>query len=473
MSPVSGNVYISDPEAHQILKVRNPDDFEHPEQNYMTYVGSGERCLPGDEIGCGDDALARDAKLQYPKGMAVSSEEVLYFADGTNVRAVDADGIITTVVGTHRHRGHWQPLPCSGTLAVSDVYLRWPTSLAVSPLDESLYILDDHHILRVTKDGRVKVIAGRPLNCPPRKPDTPSDLAAYTTLRSPQSLAFTPNGDLYVAESDSERINRVRVIETDERIHDFAGGDSKCNCRDETCPCFDESHVLAATAVFSTISAIAVTPDGVVHVLDQGNLRIRSITSSLPQPTAQRMYEIYSPETQEVYIFNRFGHHEETRNIPTKRTLYSFTYNVKTSNGKLSQVTDASNNRVTFIRDYLGEVTVIENSRQQKCRLRMSRMTRMRRLEEFTPDEYNVSLTYHGQTGLLRSRMDSTGRAYVYSYDDYGRLTRAVTPSGQVVDLSFDLSVKGARVTVTRDGTAPINMLIKGALVTRTLGNFF
>ncbi|XP_069951086.1 teneurin-m-like isoform X3 [Cherax quadricarinatus] len=469
VSPVTGDVYISDHEAHLILKVRDPDDFASPEENYMPYVGSGERCLPGDEVGCGDNSLARDAKLQYPKGMALSFNDVLYFADGTNVRAVDADGIINTVIGTHRHRAHWRPLPCEGTVPVSEVSLRWPTALAISPLDDSLYVLDDHHVLRLTHDGQIKVVAGRPLHCPPLGHDVPSDLAAHTTLRSPQSLTFAPNGDLYIAESDNERINRVRVIETDERIHDFAGADSKCNCQEESCPCYDESHVLAATAVFSTISALAVTPDGTVHVLDQGNLRIRSVTSSIPEPNAQRMYEIYSPETQEVYIFNRFGHHVETRSIPTGRTIYMFAYNVNTSNGKLSTVTDAGGNRVSFLRDYTGQVTMIENSRQQKCRLQMSRT---RRLEELvTPDEHNVTLTYHGALGLLRSRMDSTGRAHVYTYDIYGRLTRTVTPSGQVIDLSFDLSQKGARVTVTRDGTAPITMLIKGALVTQTIGS--
>nr|XP_027219710.1 LOW QUALITY PROTEIN: teneurin-m-like [Penaeus vannamei] len=469
VSPVTGEVYISDHEAHLILKVRDPDDFSRPEDNYMPYVGSGERCFPGDEVGCGDGSLARDAKLQYPKGMAVSLDDVLYFADGTNVRAVDADGIINTVIGTHRHRAHWRPLPCEGTVPVSEVSLRWPTALAVSPLDDSLYVLDDHHVLRLTRDGQIKVVAGRPLHCPPLSHDAPSDLAAHTTLRSPQSLAFAPNGDLYIAESDNERVNRVRVIETDERIHDFAGADSKCNCQEEACPCFDEAHVLAATAVFSTISALAVTPDGVVHVLDQGNLRIRSVTSSIPEPNAERLYEIYSPETQEVYVFNRFGHHTATRSIPTRRTIYSFAYNVNTSNGKLSTVTDAGGNRVSFLRDYTGHVSMVENSRQQKCRLQMSRS---RRLEFFvTPDEHNVTLTYHGATGLLRSRMDSTGRAHVYTYDTYGRLTRAVTPSGQVIDLAFDLSQKGARVTLTRDGTAPITMLIKGALVTETIGS--
>ncbi|KAA0190905.1 Tenascin major-like isoform X1 [Hyalella azteca] len=469
VSPTSGTVYISDPEAHQILKVKNPDDFSNPENNYMPFVGSGKRCLPGDDIGCGDGGRARDAKLQYPKGMAVSSEEVVYFADGTNVRAVDSDGIISTVIGTHRHRSHWQPLPCSGTLPVDDISLRWPTSLAVNPLDESLYVLDDHHVLRLTHDRRIKVVAGRPLHCPPQGPDSPSDLATHTTLRSPQSLAFASNGDLYIAESDTERLNRVRVIVTDGLISDFAGAESKCNCREDSCSCFDDSHVLAANAIFSTISAVAVTPDGVVHVMDQGNLRVRSVTSSLPQPTQQRLYEIYSPESQEIYVFNRFGHHIETRNIPTGRTLYSFVYNVNTSNGKLSSVTDGAGNRVSFLRDYTGQVTMVENSRQQKCLLNMSRMRRLERM--VTPDDHNITLTYHGATGLLRSSMDSVGRAHVYSYDNYGRLIRAVTPSGQLIELTFDLSIRGARVTVSRDGGSPITMLINGAKVTETIGD--
>ena len=437
----------------------------------MPFVGSGKRCLPGDDIGCGDGGKARDAKLQYPKGMAVDAEEVLYFADGTNVRSVDGDGIINTAIGTHRHRTHWQPLPCSGTLPVDEISLRWPTSVAVSPLDQSLYVLDDHHVLRLTRDRRIKVVAGRPLHCPPQSSDTPSDLASQTTLRSPQSLSFASNGDLYVAESDSERINRIRVIITDGRMKEFAGAESKCNCREELCSCFDDSQVLAANAVFSTISAVAVAPNGVVHVMDQGNLRIRSVTSSLPEPTSQRLYEIYSPESQEVYIFNRFGHHFETRNIPTGRTIYSFVYNVNTSNGKLSSVTDAAGNRVSFLRDYKGQVTMVENSRQQKCRLIMSRM---RRLEHMViPNQFNVTLAYHGATGLLRSSMDSLGRAHVYTYDKYGRLIRAVTPSGQLIELEFDLSVKGAKVTITRDGTSPVTMLIDGAKVIETIGEYF
>lgn len=71
LSPLDGTLFISDPESHQILRVRNTDNFSDPDHNWEPAVGSGERCLPGDEAHCGDGALARDAKLAYPKGKYV------------------------------------------------------------------------------------------------------------------------------------------------------------------------------------------------------------------------------------------------------------------------------------------------------------------------------------------------------------------------------------------------------------------
>lgn len=68
VSPLDGTLYISDPESHQILKVRDVNDFSEPDRNWEPFIGSGERCLPGDEAHCGDGGLARDAKLAYPKG---------------------------------------------------------------------------------------------------------------------------------------------------------------------------------------------------------------------------------------------------------------------------------------------------------------------------------------------------------------------------------------------------------------------
>ncbi|XP_011867432.1 PREDICTED: teneurin-m isoform X3 [Vollenhovia emeryi] len=468
LSPLDGVLYISDPESHQIIRVRNTNDYTDPDHNWETVVGSGERCLPGDEAHCGDGALARDAKLAYPKGVAVSADNVLYFADGTNIRMVDRDGIITTVIGNHMHKSHWKPIPCEGTLNVEEVHLRWPTELAINPLDNSLHMIDDHMVLQLAPDGRVKVVAGRPLHCASPSASFDTELATHATLVMPQSIAFGPSGDLYIAESDSQRINRVRVIGTDGKISPYAGAESKCNCLERGCDCFEADHYLASTSKFNTISAVAVSPDGVVHIGDQANYRIRSVTASIPDASGAREYEIYAPDTQEIYVFNRFGQHIATKNILTGDTVYLFTYNVNTSNGKLSTVTDAAGNKVFLLRDYSSQVNSIENTKGQKCRLRMSRMKMLQELS--TPDDYNVTFDYHGPTGLLKTKLDSTGRSYVYNYDEFGRLTSAVTPTGKVISLTFDLSLKGAVVKVGQNNRKPISMLIKGSSVVTKIG---
>ena len=63
---------------------------------------------------------------------------------------------------------------------------------------------------------------------------------------------------------------------------------------------------------FSPFS-LAVSRDGSIIDSDQANRRIRTIKSSIPELIQRTQeYEVYSPVTQEVYIFNRFGLHIET-----------------------------------------------------------------------------------------------------------------------------------------------------------------
>ncbi|KAF4528732.1 hypothetical protein B566_EDAN008998 [Ephemera danica] len=206
--------------------------------------------------------------------------------------------------------------------------------------------------------------------------------------------------------------------------------------------------------------ALTYAPDGSIFQIIESDL--------LPEANAMREYEIFSPETQEIYIFNRFGQHTATKNILTGETIYIFTYNVNTSNGKLSTVTDAAGNKVFLLRDYSSQVNSVENTKGQKCRLRMSRMRMLQELS--TPDNYNVSFDYHGSTGLLRTKLDSTGRSYIYNYDEFGRLTTAVTPTGKVISLSFDLSTVGATVKVKQDDHKPVSMIIKGPSVLKQIG---
>ncbi|GFU07605.1 teneurin-m [Nephila pilipes] len=469
VGPADGKLYISDPEKHQVFRAIEYVNIPDIKNNIEIVVGSGGKCLPGDKMLCGDGRKARDAKLAYPKGLAISAYGEIYIADGTNIRMVDRSGIIHTIIGDHYHKSHWKPFPCGRTVSLSQVHLRWPTELAINPLDNSLHILDDHIVLRLTPDKRLRVVAGRPMQCPILPPSAEkSDIATESYLESPQSISFSPNGDLYIAESDSQLINRVRVVSSEGRIITYAGADSKCSCLDINCKCFDEDNNLAAKSQLSTISSIAITPDGCLHICDQGNLRIRSVVTSLPKANELGEFHIYSSETQEIYIFNRHGQHTATKNILTGKTMYLFSYNVNTSLGKLSTVTDEAGNKIYILRDYTNQVNTIENTQGGKCQLEVSRM---QMLHSFTtPDNFKTSFEYQGSTGLLRSKLDSSRKAYVFNYDNYGRLIHAVTPTGQIIQLVYNLSIRGASVIVTQNNKEMLSLLIRGLDVTKSTG---
>lgn len=77
MSPLDGSVYVSDPEAHQVLRLESTDNVENPEHNTVAVVGSAQRCLPGDRNKCGDGGYAIHARLTYPKGKLVQLYSLL------------------------------------------------------------------------------------------------------------------------------------------------------------------------------------------------------------------------------------------------------------------------------------------------------------------------------------------------------------------------------------------------------------
>ncbi len=164
----------------------------------------------------------------------------------------------------------------------------------------------------------------------------------------------------------------------------------------------------------------------------------------IPQPDEQLEFQIAFPDGQELYIFNKYGKHTMTKSIITGRTLYTFLYNVNTSFGKLSAVTDASGNKVSFIRDSGNSLHTIETTRGQKCRVVTNKQGF---LEQFVnPDNLTTKFTYD-PTGLLISRSDSAGHSFFYIYDQSGRLIRFVEPSGRATELNFDFSRHGALVS--------------------------
>ena len=110
INPHDDSLYVSDPESHRVIRVKNSEDPTDIENNFETIVGSGIRCLPGDGDSCGDGGPAKEARLFYPKGVAIASDKKLYLADGTTIRVVDEEGIIDTLIGSKFPEKMWKPM---------------------------------------------------------------------------------------------------------------------------------------------------------------------------------------------------------------------------------------------------------------------------------------------------------------------------------------------------------------------------
>ncbi|XP_076321684.1 teneurin-a-like isoform X3 [Tachypleus tridentatus] len=469
LSPTDGHLYISDAERHQILRVRSLDKVEDADSNFEAVVGSGKRCLPGDKHNCGDEGPAIEARLSYPKGMAVAVDSTLYFADGPNIRMVDNRGIIHTLIGDHHHKRRWRPIPCSGTLSMEEVQLRWPTELAINPLDGALYFIDDHMVLKLTKDKRVMVVAGKPVYCKTNThQNLKSRMTTETTLGSLISFAFGPNGVMYIAEGVNHNAHRIRIVTPDGEILHFAGKDKACSCAWQNCTCeFKENSLAMETRLFA-VSSLTVTSDNVVHIADQGSLRILTAVPYLPQPSDKLEFNIAYPDNHEIYVFNKYGQHIKTKSILTGKTKYTFLYNVNTSYGKLTAVTDASGNKVAFLRDSGNSLHTIETARGLKCSVQVTKKGLLEILVD--PDRLQTYFDYDS-TGLLTSRSDGAGRTFFYVYDENGRLSRVIKPSGRMTFLEFDLGPEGASVkSEDSDGTNHVMVTVKGQKVINKLG---
>ncbi|KAA0203175.1 hypothetical protein HAZT_HAZT011067, partial [Hyalella azteca] len=220
VSPADGHLYVSDAENYRVIKVITVDVIDDIASNFEVVVGNSHRCIPdqffsdpGDENRCGDGGPALSARLSHPKGLAISADQTMYIADGPNLRVVDPQGTIHTLIGHHGHKTRWRQLPCDGVVTASSVDLQWPTHLALSPLDGTLHLLDDHVLMQVTHDGRIVVRAGTPLHCP---------ATSLPPVGSISGMAFSPLGSLYLAEQRANGDFAILELSSSDQLSVFS-----------------------------------------------------------------------------------------------------------------------------------------------------------------------------------------------------------------------------------------------------------
>ncbi len=237
--------------------------------------------IPGSSTPAGDGGLALQTALIKPVDVAVDTAGNLYISELQRVRRVAAaTGIIFTIAGdgTFGFSG-------DGASALAAV-LNAPIGLA--PLDGNLYIADqgNQRVREVTAGGIISTVAG----------DGPGTYsgdgleATSASLYNPAGVTFDAAANLYIADSYN---NRVRLLQSSGVIVTFAGNGSTNGFGGEGdpavfTPLFHPQGVLADTSGNIYIAdtdhnrVIRVDPAGNIHTVT-GTGSPGADASTLPQ----------------------------------------------------------------------------------------------------------------------------------------------------------------------------------------------
>uniref|UniRef100_A0A8C2FUD0 Teneurin-3 n=1 Tax=Cyprinus carpio TaxID=7962 RepID=A0A8C2FUD0_CYPCA len=429
--PMTGQLYVSDTNSRRIFRPKALTGTKELLQNAEVVAGTGEQCLPFDEARCGDGGKATEALLLGPKGIAVDKNGFIYFVDGTMIRKVDRNGIISTLLGSNDLTSA-RPLTCDTSMHIGQVRLEWPTDLAINPMDNSIYVLDNNVVLQITENRQVRIVAGRPMHCQvPGIEYTMGKRAIQTTLEGATAIALSYSGVLYIAETDEKKINRIRQVSTDGEISHLAGAPSDCDCKnDANCDCYQTGDGYAKDARLNAPSSLVVSPDGTLYVADLGNIRIRAIRHNRPPQGSSGLYEVASPASQELYVFDSNGTHQYTMSLVTGDYKYNFSYS---NEDDITAVTDSSGNTLRVRRDPNRMPVRIVAPDNQVIWLTIGTNGGLKTLTALGQEL--VLFTYHGNSGLLATKSIQIGWTTFYDYDSEGRLTNVTFPTGVITSL--------------------------------------
>lgn len=199
------------------------------------------------------DGVGAAAKFSGPRGIVIDAAGVAYVADaaGGTIRKVLPDGTVTTLAGkagTGEGEG-WGNVDGTGAAA----RLAGPQALAFAP-DGNIVVADTDNgtLRRVTPAGVVTTIAdgaGQPYR-----------------FHRPQGVAVDTLGTIYVSDTDDQT---VRKIDADGVVRLVAGRSLRSGAQDGA----------LGVATFGSPTALAVDAAGTLYVADRANHTIRRIAA--------------------------------------------------------------------------------------------------------------------------------------------------------------------------------------------------
>ena len=324
--------------------------------------------------------------------------------------------------------------------------------MAFNPVTGRILFVDSEILYEIGE--KIRILIGQPPFCDFL--ETLSNQTVRPTFAQfVRSVAVSEIGDVFIAETDEKKLNQIRKFSTGEKVLKLvAGVGSNCDCDPKHCPCDDAGPVLGPEGHLHSPVSIAIGPDGKIYVADLGNNRLKILKFGLPE-LKMRTYEVRNPVRNEIFLFNRFGHHIHTIDSLTGRYLYNFSYDPDTSYGKLTQITGSGGHKF-YINRRNPQIVSVENVNGQKTQLHFNYDQRLVKLEY--PDGSDVRMAYNSESGLLKSILDSEKKVNFFDYDSSGRLMR-ISKSEKFA--KFEKQFAGNSIFISELGEISENRLLK------------
>ena len=240
----AGNLYIADTGNNKIRMV------DAASGNISTVAGIGTAGYTGDQ------STPAAATLNGPTQLAWAQTGVLYVADTGNsaIRAIALkESLITTVAGSANAGFDGDGGP--GQAA----QLQKPEGVAVDN-SGNVYIADTgNNRVRMLSEGIITTLAGQQGGG-----YIGDGSAAATELNAPAGLAVDAGGDLYIADTQNQRIRMI----SGGQISTVAGTGTAGATGD---------HGTSAAATLSSPTGIALDSAGNLYIADTGNNKVRGI----------------------------------------------------------------------------------------------------------------------------------------------------------------------------------------------------
>ncbi|MGD0681221.1 MAG: Ig-like domain repeat protein [Terracidiphilus sp.] len=267
----AGNLYIADTLHNMIRMVCGKATTATISGTTCSSAGIITTIAGKGSVGYGGDSgPAADATLSSPSGVALDGAGNLYIADTGNnaVRMISAaTGNITTVAGNGTPG--YRLADDGGLATLAELYA--PESVTLDSRG-NLYIADtdNQRIRRVDAiSGIITTVAGD--GTPGYRLADDGGLATKAELNFPDAVAFDSQGNWYIADSLNNRIREVNALTGN--ITTFAGsGVTGYRVADNGGP--------AIAAEMDAPSGVAVDPAGNVYIADTQNNAIRKVSSA-------------------------------------------------------------------------------------------------------------------------------------------------------------------------------------------------